>query len=181
MDALEKEILLSREVIAKRVQELAASISRDYEGSELIVIGILKGAFIFMADLIRHLTIPCRIDFVRLASYGANQESMGKVIITKDIETSIKDRDVLVVEDIIDTGYTLSFLVDWLKERNPKSLKVCTLLDKRGRRKTPFEADYVGFSIDNFFVVGYGLDFDENDRNFADIYALKPLMGGKKK
>jgi hypoxanthine phosphoribosyltransferase len=170
---MQREVLYPRKVIEKRVKELAAAISRDYEGEELIVIGILKGAFIFMADLIRCLSIPCRVDFTRLASYGAGASSSGKIIISKDIETSIKDRDVLVVEDIVDTGLTLSFLVDWLKERNPRSIRVCAFLDKRKMRKTPFEADYVGFTIDDGFVVGYGLDFNEQGRFLPDICIIR--------
>ncbi|MDO9585513.1 MAG: hypoxanthine phosphoribosyltransferase [Syntrophales bacterium] len=173
METLQKEVLYPREVIEKRVKELAVAISRDYEGKELIVIGILKGAFIFMADLIRCLSIPCRVDFVRLASYGAGASSSGKVVMTKDIETSIKDRDILIVEDIVDTGLTLSFLVDWLKERNPRTIRVCAFLDKRKRRKTPFEADYVGFDIDDGFIVGYGLDFNEKARFLPDICVIK--------
>jgi len=166
---LPNEVLYSQEQIKKRVRELAVQISRDYEGKELIVIGVLKGAFIFMADLIRCLTIPCRVDFVRLASYGAEAVSSGKVVMTKDIETSIKDQEILIVEDVVDTGLTLSFLINWLQERNPRSLKVCAMLDKRQRRQVPFEADYVGFTIEDGFVVGYGLDFNEKARFLPDI------------
>ncbi len=166
---LPNEVLYSQEQIKKRVRELAVEISRDYEGKELIVIGVLKGAFIFMADLIRCLTIPCRVDFVRLASYGAEAVSSGKVVMTKDIETSIKDQEILIVEDVVDTGLTLSFLINWLQERNPRSLKVCAMLDKRQRRQVPFEADYVGFTIEDGFVVGYGLDFNEKARFLPDI------------
>ena len=173
MDILQKEVLYPKDVIEKRVRELAGTISRDYEGKELIVIGILKGAFIFMADLIRCLSVPCRVDFVRLASYGEGTSSSGKVVMTKDIETSIKDRDILIVEDVVDTGLTLSFLVNWLKERSPRSIKVCAFLDKRKRRRTPFEADYVGFTIDDGFVVGYGLDFNEKARFLPDICVIK--------
>jgi hypoxanthine phosphoribosyltransferase len=173
MDKMHKEILFSRDVIGRRVQEIACQISADYSGRELIVIGVLKGAFIFMADLIRAMSITCKVDFVRVASYGAGQESSGKAVLTKDIETSIKGRDILVVEDIIDTGLTLTYLVDWLKERNPQSLKVCAFLDKRKRRKVSFEADYVGFTIDDGFVVGYGLDFDEKARFLPDVYIMK--------
>jgi hypoxanthine phosphoribosyltransferase len=139
----------------------------------LIVIGILKGAFIFMADLIREISIPCRVDFARLASYGDGSESSGKVVMTKDIETSIKDKDILIVEDILDTGLTMQYFVDWLKERNPKSLRICVFLDKRKRRKVSFEADYVGFTIEDGFVVGYGLDFNEMYRFTPDIYVIK--------
>ncbi len=173
MDLQCREVLYSREVIEKRVKELAETISRDYEGKELIVVGILKGAFIFMADLIRALAVPCQVDFVRLASYGSGAASPGKCIMTKDIETSIKDRDILIVEDIVDTGITLSFLVAWWQERNPRSLKVCALLDKTKKRRVPFEADYVGFTIDDGFVVGYGLDFDEKARFLPDLCVIR--------
>lgn len=170
---MQKEILLSRDEIKKKVEEMADRISRDYAGKEVLVIGVLKGAFIFMADLIRALSISCRVDFVRAASYGAGTETSGKVVITKDIETSIHGRDVLIVEDIVDTGLTLTHLVSWFKERNPSSLKVCVFLDKRKRRKVPFEADYVVFSIDDGFVVGYGLDFDEQARFLPEVYVVK--------
>jgi hypoxanthine phosphoribosyltransferase len=174
MDKMQKEILFPRDEIQRRVREIASQISADYCGRELIVIGVLKGAFIFMADLIRALAIPCKVDFVRVASYGAGQESSGKAVLTKDIETSIKGRDILIVEDIVDTGVTLTYLVDWLKERNPQSLKVCAFLDKRKRRKVSFEADYVGFTIDDGFVVGYGLDFNEKARFLPEVYIIKP-------
>jgi hypoxanthine phosphoribosyltransferase len=173
MDKMRKEILFPRDVIQRRVQEMAGQISADYKGHELIVIGILKGAFIFMADLIRAMSIPCKVDFVRVASYGAGSESSGKVVMTKDIETSIKGRDILIVEDIVDTGLTLTYLVNWLQERNPQSLKVCTFLDKRKRRKVPFEADYVGFTMDDGFVVGYGLDFNEQARFLPEVYIIE--------
>lgn len=173
VDIPQKEVLYPKDVIEKRVRELAGTISRDYEGKELIVIGILKGAFIFMADLIRCLSVPCRVDFVRLASYGEGTSSSGRVVMTKDIETSINGRDILIVEDVLDTGLTLSFLVNWLKERNPHSIKVCAFLDKRKRRRVPFEADYVGFTIDDGFVVGYGLDFNEEARFLPDICIIK--------
>jgi hypoxanthine phosphoribosyltransferase len=173
MEAMRKEILYSRELIQKRVREIAGRLSADYAGRELVVIGILKGAFIFMADLIRAMTIPCKVDFVRVASYGAGQESSGKVVMTKDIETSIAGRDVLIVEDIIDTGLTLTYLVNWLKERNPNSIKVCVFLDKRKRRKVSFEADYVVFTMDDGFVVGYGLDFNEQARYLPEVYIIK--------
>ena len=173
MDKMRKEILFPRDAIQRRVQEIAAQISADYKGHELIVIGILKGAFIFMADLIRAMSIPCKVDFVRVASYGAGSESAGRVVMTKDIETSIQGRDILIVEDIVDTGLTLTYLVNWLKERNPQSLKVCTFLDKRKRRKVPFEADYVGFTMDDGFVVGYGLDFNEQARFLPEVYIIE--------
>ncbi|MDX9821217.1 MAG: hypoxanthine phosphoribosyltransferase [Syntrophales bacterium] len=167
-----EKILISREAIEKRVHEIADAVSRDYQGRELVVIGVLKGAFIFMADLVRALQVPCVVDFVRLASYGSGSQTAGKVVLTKDLETSIRDKDILIVEDIVDTGLTLSHLVNWLKERNPRSLRVCALLDKRARRKVPFEADYVGFAIEDRFVVGYGLDFDERSRFLPDVCTL---------
>lgn len=172
-----EKILISREAIEKRVHEIADAVSRDYQGRELVVIGVLKGAFIFMADLVRALSIPCRVDFARLASYGAGAASSGKVVMTKDIETSIRGRDILIVEDIVDTGLTLAFLVDWFRERNPASLRVCAFLDKRRRRRVPFEADYVGFTIDDGFVVGYGLDFDEKARFLPDVYVVETGEG----
>jgi hypoxanthine phosphoribosyltransferase len=172
MDKISKEILFSRDVIQKRVRELADQISKDYAGRELIIIGVLKGAFILMADLIREISIPCRVDFARLASYGAGSESSGKVVMTKDIETSIKDKDILIVEDILDTGLTMQYFVEWMKERNPKSLRTCIFLDKRKKRKVSFKADYVGFTIDDCFVVGYGMDFNEKYRFSPDIYVI---------
>lgn len=170
---MKKSVLISRDDIIKRVGELAAEISRDYEGRELLLIGILKGAFVFLADLIRCLRIPCEIDFVRLASYGAGTVSSGRVEITKDIETSIQGKDVLVVEDIVDTGLTLSYLVEKLNERAPRSLKVCVLLDKKERRTVPFTADYVGYDIPDCFVVGYGLDCNEQFRSLPDVYVVE--------
>ena len=172
MNEMSREILFSRTDIQKRVKELADQISNDYSGRELIIVGILKGAFIFMADLIREISIPCRVDFARLASYGAGSDSSGKVVMAKDIETSIKGRDVLIVEDILDTGLTMQYYVAWMKERNPNSLKICVFLDKRKRRKVSFEADYVGFTIEDGFVVGYGLDFNEQYRFSPDIYVM---------
>ena len=173
MENVKMEVLFTRAVIDRRVQELADVISRDYQGQDLIVVGILKGAFVFMADLIRALRIPCTVDFVRLASYGHQTESSGKIAVTKDIETAIKGRDILVVEDIVDTGLTLSFFIDMLRKREPRTLRVCVFLDKRERRKVPFEADYVGFHIEDRFVVGYGLDFNEKFRFLRDVCVIE--------
>lgn len=173
MDAMNREVLFSKDIIEQRVRELAEEISRDYAGGELIVVGILKGAFIFMADLIRSFKIPCQVDFAQLASYGSGTVSSGDVVIRKDIGLPIAGRDVLIVEDIVDTGLTLSFLVETLKKRGPRSLKVCVLLDKKARRKVPFTADYTGFDIDDGFVVGYGLDFNEQGRYLPDVYVVK--------
>ena len=173
MEKYRKRILYSRETIEGRVKALAADISRDFDGKDLVVVGVLKGSFIFMADLIRAMTIPCTIDFIRVASYGASTVSSGKVRITKDVETPITGRDVLVVEDIIDTGLTLAFLKQNLLDRHPRSLKFCTLIDKKHRREVEFHSDYVGFDLDEGFVVGYGLDFDEKARYFPDVYVLE--------
>jgi len=173
MAKLSKEILIPRSEISRRVQEIADDISRDYSGGEILVIGVLKGSFIFMADLVRALSISCQTDFIRAASYGSSQESSGKIAITKDVELAIEGRDILIVEDIVDTGLTLRHIVDTLKLRNPKSIKVCAFLDKRKRRKVPFEADYVGFTMDDGFIVGYGLDFNEQHRFLPDIYVIQ--------
>lgn len=167
------KILFPRELISQRVAELAEQISGDFAGKELLVVGILNGAFVFMADLIRGLKIPCGVDFVRLASYGSGSVSSGEVRITKDLETPIAGREVLIVEDIIDTGLTLSRLVEALRERHPASLKVCAFLDKQERRRVPFTADYVGFPIPDRFVVGYGLDYDEKFRFLPDVCVLE--------
>ncbi|MDO8786251.1 MAG: hypoxanthine phosphoribosyltransferase [Syntrophales bacterium] len=172
MESIKKQILFTKEVIEKRVCELAETISRDYRGEEVVVIGVLKGAFIFMADLIRYFSIPCLIDFVKLGSYGVGSVSSGKVVMTKDIDISIEGKNVLIAEDILDTGLTLSFLVKLLRERNPCSLKVCAFLDKRQRREVSFEADYVGFTIEDGFVVGYGLDFNEKFRYLPEIHII---------
>ena len=170
---MEKKVLFSRRQIGRRVRELGRTISADYQGQELIVIGVLKGSFIFMADLIRCLDIPCTVDFIRAASYGTECISSGDVAITKDLELDITGKDVLIVEDIIDTGITLQLVADKLKKRNPRSLKVCAFIDKRHRRQVDFEADYVGFRTEDGFLVGYGLDFNEMDRFLPDIYIVE--------
>lgn len=175
MESMKKEILYHRDAIRERVASLAAEISRDYQGQEVVLVGILKGAFIFLADLIRYLEIPCVVDFVRLASYGAGSVSSGQIVVTKDLEMDIRGRHIIVVEDIIDTGLTLDYLVGVLKQRSPASLKVCAFLDKRLRRKVPFEADYVGFCMDDGFVIGYGLDYNEQARYLPDVYIVTGL------
>lgn len=167
-------LLISREKISTRIEELARLISNDYREKELIMIGILKGAFIFLADLVRLLTVPVKIDFVRLASYGKATESSGDVRITKDIEMPIEGRDVIVVEDIVDSGITISYLMNQLKERRPSSLRCCVLIDKKERRKIDLHIDYTGFSIERGFIVGYGLDVDERYRYLPDIYLINP-------
>ncbi|MDD5713266.1 MAG: hypoxanthine phosphoribosyltransferase [Smithellaceae bacterium] len=168
-----REIIYTADEIKARVGELAREISAAYRDKDLLVIGVLKGAFIFMADLVRALDIPCQVDFVRLASYGTSSVSSGRVALTKEAEIPITGRHVLIVEDIIDTGLSLSFLVNNLRSCNPASLRVCAFIDKRTRRKVAFEADYVGFSMDDGFVVGYGLDYDERDRCLPCVCIIK--------
>jgi hypoxanthine phosphoribosyltransferase len=174
-EAKKPEILFPKAVIEQRVRELAEQISRDYGGKELLIVGILNGAFVFMADLIRGLDVSCRVDFVRLASYGSGSVSSGEVRITKDLETPIAGRDVLIVEDIVDSGLTLSRLTEALRERQPASLRVCAFLDKRERRRVPFVADYVGFVVPDRFLVGYGLDYDEKFRFLPDVCVLEDI------
>ena len=170
------KILLSEAEIRNRVQELARAINADYSGEELLVVGILKGAFIFMADLVRELTIPIAVDFMDISSYGASTQSSGEVRILKDLETPIEGKNVMVVEDIVDTGLTLSYIAELLRTRNPKSLRICALLDKPSRRKIDITADYRGFTIPDYFVVGYGLDYNEKYRNYRDICILEPAQ-----
>lgn len=167
-------VLLTREDIQKRVSELGDEITRDYKGEKLLALGILKGAVPFMADLIREIKIPLQYDFMAVSSYGASTHSSGVVRILKDLERSVEDLHILIVEDIIDTGLTLKYLIDNLAARNPLSVKVVTLLDKPDRRKVGVVPDYNGFSIPDEFVVGYGLDFNEAYRNLPYVGILKP-------
>jgi hypoxanthine phosphoribosyltransferase len=167
------KILISRDEIAKAVDRLASEIERDYQGKQPLLIGILKGSFVFMADLIRQLDLPLELDFVRLSSYGAARESSGRVRVIQGAKTPIKGRDVLVIEDIVDTGITTAFLLDYLRKRKPASLKLCALTDKPSRRRVPVSIDYLGFPVPNKFIVGYGLDCDQRFRNLPDIYALE--------
>ncbi|MBM4277939.1 MAG: hypoxanthine phosphoribosyltransferase [Deltaproteobacteria bacterium] len=172
MDRLNR--LLTGEEIVSLVKSLADQISRDYVGKELILVCILKGAFMFLSDLIRHLHIPVKIDFVRLASYGAGMKSSGLVEISKDIEIPIEGKDVLIIEDIVDSGRTLQFLKERLALSNPSSIKICALLDKKARREVKIEADYLGKEIEDIFIVGYGIDFNEGYRNLPEIYYVTP-------
>ena len=158
------EALLTREQIAARVSELAAEISRDYVGRDLLIVAVLKGAVVFVSDLMRALTIPCGLDFMAVSSYGSGSERSGIVRILKDLDASIEARDVLLVEDIVDSGLTLTYLLRVLEARNPRSLEVCALLTKPERREVDVTCRYVGFEIPNHFVVGYGLDYDEQHR-----------------
>ena len=173
----EKKLLYSREVIAGRVQELAEIISRDLAGKDVVLVGVLKGAFIFLADLARYLKIPHTVDFVRLASYGSATVSSGKITVSKDLETDIAGKAVVIVEDIIYTGESRAFLQERLKGRNPASVQICTLIDKKERRERTLVVDYVGFALDEGFLVGYGLDFDEKFRCSPDIYVIKEGNG----
>jgi hypoxanthine phosphoribosyltransferase len=167
------KLLLTEAEVQRKVRWLARKVSADLAGQEVLLVGVLKGAFIFMADLARRMKFPVKMDFVRLASYGSGTVSSGKVKITKDLETSLKGKDVLIVEDIIDTGVTLHYLFRRLKARKPRSLRTVALLDKPSRRKVRFRPDYVGFTISDHFVVGYGLDWNEEFRNLPGIYVLK--------
>ncbi len=167
------KILISCDEIAKAVSRLAREIERDYQDRQPLLIGVLKGSFMFMADLIRQLDLPLDLDFIRLSSYDAARESSGKVEVVHETKTPVKDRDVLIVEDIVDTGITISFLLDYLKSKQPASLKVCTLTDKPSRRRVQVPIDYRGFTVSNKFIVGYGLDCDQKFRNLQDIYTLE--------
>ena len=171
--------LLSREQIDSIIKGLADRISKDYDQREVVLVCILKGAFMFLSDLVRHLRIPVQIDFVRLASYGTGMRSSGRIEITKDIETSLEGKDVLIIEDIIDSGRTLLFLKERLTLANPRSVRICALLEKKERREVEIEADYVGKEIEDVFVVGYGIDFNEAYRNLPEIYYVTPLDPSK--
>lgn len=169
---VKKERLYSQREIQKRVKELARTISEDYRKEDLILIGVLKGAFVFLSDLARNLSIPVKLDFVRLASYGSQSQSQGEIRLTKSIEIPIKDKHVLVVEDIVDSGLTLKFLLEFLKKENPQSVRICALIDKSERREVVVPVDYIGFSIPKGFIVGYGLDYDEQYRHLPGLYHL---------
>ena len=166
------EVLIEKDVLQRRIGELGAEISADYAGRDLLLVGVLKGAVFFLADLMRRLTVPCEIDFMAISSYGASTDSSGVVRILKDLDINIEGRDVLVVEDIIDSGLTLSYLVRNLEARAPASLEVCALLTKPERREIDVPVRYTGFEIPNRFVIGYGLDFAERYRNLPYVGVL---------
>jgi hypoxanthine phosphoribosyltransferase len=165
--------LFSAEAIAARVKELASQIDRDYQGKEILMIAVLKGSFLFIADLVRAVKSPVVIDFVRLASYGSATQSSGIIEVRKDLEMSIKDKDVLVVEDIVDSGLTLESLRTLLLNRKPSSLRICTLINKQAQRITDVPVDYIGFNMEDGFIVGYGLDLDEKYRDLPDIRVVE--------
>ena len=173
------QILVEQDALAERVRELGEEISRDYEGRDLLLVGVLKGAVFFMADLMRELTVPCEIDFMAISSYGAARDTSGVVRILKDLDINIEGRNVLVVEDIIDSGLTLSYLMRNLRARKPASLEICALMTKPERREIDVPVRYVGFEIPNRFVIGYGLDFAERYRNLPYVGVLDPQLLGE--
>jgi hypoxanthine phosphoribosyltransferase len=167
-----REVLIPANEIAATVERLAAEIRGDYFGKEPLLLGILKGSFMFMADLIRRLDFPLEIDFIRLSSYGGGTESSGKIKVVQGLRSGVKNREVLVIEDIIDTGLTVAYLLDYLRKKRPASLRLCALLDKPSRRQVPVSIDYLGITVPDKFLVGYGLDYNERYRNLPDIYVL---------
>ncbi len=170
-----EEILLSEGLIHSKIKELGKKIASDYrEKNNILLVGVLKGAVIFMADLIRHIDLPLSLDFMAVSSYGSSTESSGVVRILKDLDDTVEGKNILIVEDIIDSGLTLSYLCGILKSRKPASLKICALLDKPSRRKADLKVDYLGFEIPDSFVVGYGLDYNGKYRNLPYICVLKP-------
>ena len=173
-----QEILFSEEQLKARVAEIARQIETDYAGKEIMLISVLRGSFIFMADLCRAIQLPCTLDFMSVSSYGKSTTSSGQVQITKDLSEDITGRHVIVVEDILDSGNTLSYLLKILENRHPASIRLCTLLDKPERRVKPVEVHYTGFTIPDAFVVGYGLDYAERYRNLPYIGVLKPAVSG---
>ena len=173
-----QEILFSEEQLASRVNEIARQITQDYQGKEIVLISVLRGSFVFMADLCRRIDLPCTVDFMAVSSYGSGTSSTGQVQITKDLSSDIAGKHIIVVEDILDSGMTLSYLKGLLQGRNPASIRIATLLDKPSRRKVDLKADYVGFEVPDEFVVGYGLDYDEQYRNLPFVGVLKPHVYG---
>ena len=172
------EILVQEDDLARRVRELGEEISRDYRSRGLFLVGVLKGAVFFLSDLMRHMSVPCEVDFMAVSSYGSSTDSSGIVRILKDLDAPIEGRDVLIVEDIVDSGLTLSYLLRTLQARNPASLEVCALLTKPERRKVDLPIRYVGFEIPNRFVIGYGLDHAERFRNLSFVAVLRETEKG---
>lgn len=173
MNLEEVDILITPEEIKAKVKTIGQQIAREYAGKNLLLVGILKGAFIFMADLVREIDIPLEIDFMGVSSYGASTVSSGEVKIIKDLDFSIKDKNILIVEDIVDTGLTLKYITEILKKREPQSIKICCMLDKPSRRIADIKPDFYGYAIEDRFVVGYGLDYAEQYREYPAICELK--------
>ena len=167
-------VLYSEEELEAKCAELGAQISKDYEGKNLLLVSVLKGAVVFMTDLMRHITVPCSIDFMVVSSYGSGVKTSGVVKIVKDLDADLAGKDLLIVEDILDTGMTLHYLKQLLQDRNPNSIRIATLLDKPERRRAAVRAAYVGYQVPDEFVVGYGLDYDEKYRNLPYVVILKP-------
>ena len=173
-----ERILFTEEELRLRVKELAAQIEKDYDGKELVLASVLRGSYIFMADLTRYIDLPATVDFMVVSSYGSGTTSSGQVEIKKDLSDPIEGKHLIIVEDILDSGNTLYYLMEVLKVRKPASIRICTLMDKPERRSKPISADYVGFTIPDAFVVGYGLDYDEKYRNLPYVGILKPSVYG---
>lgn len=169
-----KEVLYSEEIISEKIKEMGKQISEDYKDKDFLVVGILKGAVLFAADLIKNITVHCNIDFMVVSSYGNSTESSGKVTILKDLDYNIKGKNILIVEDIVDSGLTLDFLVKYFKEREVNSIEIATLLSKPSRRKVEVDVKYIGFEVPNEFLVGFGVDYAERYRNLPYIGTLKP-------
>ncbi|MCS7280589.1 MAG: hypoxanthine phosphoribosyltransferase [Desulfobacterota bacterium] len=165
--------LLRKEEIEEIVKRIASEIKRDFPGEEIVFVCLLKGSFVFVSDLIRNIDNPCIVDFIRVSSYGDSMSSSGRVTLTKDLEVDIKGKNVIVVEDIVDSGLTLKYVRDYLSSKGPKDLKICVLLDKRARRQVDIKCDYTGFVFEDGFVVGYGIDCAEKFRNLPEVYILK--------
>jgi len=175
-----EKVLVTRDEIESKTVELAAKISKDYKGKNLLLVGVLKGGFVFLADLMRKIDIQCEVDFIMVSSYGASTKTTGVVKIIKDIDSDISGREILVVEDLVDTGLTLKHLVELLKTRNPASIKICAILDKPSRRLVDIEVEYVGIRIPDEYVVGYGLDYANKYRHLPDVCTLKPEIYKKR-
>lgn len=171
-----EKVFISEQQLNDKIGELGRRISEDYKGKKLLLVSVLKGSVVFMADLMRAITIPCEIDFLCVSSYGGGVKTSGVVKITKDLDIKIEGLDVLIVEDILDSGMTLSYITEILQARNPNSIKICTLLDKPERRQADIKPDYLGFVIPDAFVVGYGLDYAEKYRNLPFVGELKPSI-----
>lgn len=176
MNLEQVDILFDREEIMARVKELGREITNDYQGKNLLVVGILKGAFVFMADLVREIDLPLELDFMDVSSYGVSTVSSGEVRIIKDLDYSILEKDVLIIEDIVDTGLTLHYIKEILQKRGPRSIKICCLLDKPSRRRAAIAPEYIGFTIPDQFIVGYGLDYAEQYRHYPAVCVLKPSV-----